>query len=67
MTEDDAGASSMLSRTWAIAANYKSPEGFDIPHAPRFRSETTDEGATRLVTNDDTVVLEAPVTSTVRR
>mgnify|MGYP006993519065 CR=1 FL=1 len=67
MTEDDTGASSMLSRTWAIAANYKRPEDFDIPHAPRFLSETTSEGATRLISKDGTVILEASVMSTVRR
>ncbi|MDT3437342.1 hypothetical protein [Haloarcula sp. 1CSR25-25] len=67
MTADDSGASSMLARTWEIAANYKRPEDFDIPHAPRFLSETTGEGATRLVSRDGTVILEASVTSSVRR
>jgi hypothetical protein len=57
----------MLSRTWTIAANYQSPEDFDIPHAPRFPSETTSDGDTRLVSRDGTVILEASVTSTVRR
>ncbi|SDY94019.1 hypothetical protein SAMN05216564_1172 [Halopenitus persicus] len=57
----------MLARTWSIAANYRTPEDFDIPHAPRFHSEMTDEEALRFVSSDGTVVLEASVTSSVNR
>ncbi|QZP39482.1 hypothetical protein [Halobaculum magnesiiphilum] len=61
------GGSSMLARTWVIAANYGTPEEYDISPAPEFRAVLTGSGRVELVDDDGALVMAATVASRVRR